>query len=391
MSNTAVLPDEESSEDFGTSLDKRTGKAAPRAEQGRPDSMDQDVETKDARPFYRKPVFLVFITVVLILGIVGTLYWLEARHFEETDDANVDGHIVPINPQIAAIVAAVNIRDNQLVHQGDVLVVLDKTDYQIALNQARGAEAAAKGKVEQARSGIASSKAAVMQAQAELESAQTSFETADRDLKRYEGLDERSRSRQQEDDAMSSQKTAAAAVAQAKAKLESAQSQVASAKANVTAAEGDYEKAQADTKKAEVNLGYCTIVAPTDGRITEKNVEPGMYVTASTPLFELVPSDVWVIANFKETQLTHMQPGQPVTISVDAYPDRELNGTVDSIQSGTGSRFSVIPAENATGNFVKVVQRVPVKITFKGDANTDANHLLSPGMSVEAKVRVLEQ
>jgi membrane fusion protein, multidrug efflux system len=387
MSDTAVLPDEESSSNFERSVNKE--RVTPsRAATGKPGSMDQDAEPQSRRPFYQSRVFIIFILVCVILGIAGTVYWLNARHFESTDDAFIDGHIVPINPQISAIVAAVHVADNQFVHQGDVLVELDKTDYQIALNQARGAEASARGKVEQARSGVVSANAAVAQAQAELESAQTSYETADRDLKRYQGLDERSRSRQQEDDALSNEKTAAAAVSQAKARLASAQSDVGSAQANVTAAEGDFEKTQADTRRAEVNLGYCTIVAPADARITQKNVEPGMYVTNSTPLFDLVPTDVWVIANFKETQLTHMQPGQPVTISADAFPDEDLRGTVDSIQSGTGSRFSVIPAENATGNFVKVVQRVPVKITFNSDPNSDPKHLLSPGMSVEATVRV---
>jgi membrane fusion protein (multidrug efflux system) len=164
--------------------------------------------------------------------------------------------------------------------------------------------------------------------------------------------------------------------------------QVTSAKASVTAAAGDYQKAQADTQRAQVNLGYCRIVAPTDGRITNKAVDAGTYVTPSGALFEIVPSDVWVVGNFKETQLNYMQPGQSVTVTVDAYPDMALHGKVDSIQSGTGSRFSVIPAENATGNFVKVVQRVPVKITLDGDPNADSKLLLSPGMSVEPDVRV---
>ena len=155
------------------------------------------------------------------------------------------------------------------------------------------------------------------------------------------------------------------------------------------AATGDLAKAHADTERAKVNLGYCTIVAPCDGKVTNKAVEPGMYVTPAAQLFQVVPYDVWVTANYKETQLTHMAKGQHVTIDVDAYPGRDFTGTIQSIQSGTGSRFSIIPAENATGNFVKVVQRVPVKITFDGDPNhADPDHLLTPGMSVEPSVRV---
>jgi membrane fusion protein (multidrug efflux system) len=164
---------------------------------------------------------------------------------------------------------------------------------------------------------------------------------------------------------------------------------VVSADASVIAARGDYQKAQADTNRAVVNLGYCKILAPCDGRITNKNVDPGMYVTSANQLFAIVPTDVWVIANFKETQLDLMRPGQPVSIHIDAYPDQDFKGTVQSIQAGTGSRFSVIPAENATGNFVKVVQRVPVKITFDAEVNgADSGELLSPGMSAEPTVRV---
>ncbi len=217
---------------------------------------------------------------------------------------------------------------------------------------------------------------------------QVSFDNADRQLQRFKGLDERAKSQQQLDDATAAQKTAAAQVAQAKAKLVSAQTQISFAEANVVAAQGDLEKAQADTGRAQINLGYCRIIAPADGRITSKNVDPGMYVTSATQFFALIPSDVWVIANFKETQLDLMRTGQPVSIHIDAYPGFDFRGTVQSIQAGTGSRFSVIPAENATGNFVKVVQRVPVKITLDHDANSDADHLLAPGMSVEPKVRI---
>jgi membrane fusion protein (multidrug efflux system) len=341
-----------------------------------------------ARPFYRRPVAIVALVVVVLLCVGGIFYWLDARNFQDTDDAFIDGHVVPITPQVSALVSAIHIDDNQFVHKGDLLVELDPTDFQVALQQAQGAEASASGKLEQAKASIPTAQSAVVEAQAELDAQQVNFENADRDLKRYLQLDERAKSQQAQDNALAAQKTALAQVEQAKAKLQSMQSQVLSAQANVTAAEGDLKKAVADTRRAEVNLGYCKIYAPIDGRVTTKNVDPGIYVTPTNPLFALVPSDVWVTANFKETQLDDMQPGQPVTISVDAYPDKEFHGTVQSVQMGTGSRFSVIPAENATGNFVKVVQRVPVKITFDTDPNSDPNHLLAPGMSVEPRVRI---
>ena len=339
-------------------------------------------------PFYRTKPFMIFFAVICLLLIGGFVYWLHARNFETTDDAFIDGHVIPISPQVSALVSAVHVDDNQLVHKGDLLIELDPTDYQAALAQMEGAEASAKGKLEQAKTSVASAQSAVAQAQAQLDAAQVNLDISNRDLQRYQGLDERAKSQQQLDTTTAAQKTADAQVQQAKAQLATAQTQVTTAQASILAAQGDYQKAQADTNRAKINLGYCKIVAPSDGRITNKAVDPGIYVTSSSQLFELIPSDVWVVANFKETQLDQMQPGQPVKIKVDAYPDREFHGTVQSIQAGTGSRFSVIPSENATGNFVKVVQRVPVKIIIDGDANSDANHLLSPGMSVEPIVKV---
>jgi membrane fusion protein (multidrug efflux system) len=352
------------------------------------DPADPTTEKADRKPLLRRPGFIVFLSILATLAVGGAIYYAYARQFEETDDAFIDGHIVPISPQVSARVAAIHIDDNKAVKAGDLLVELDPTDYQVAVAQMRGAEAAAAGKLLQAQSGVPSAQSAVIEAQAEVDAAQVNFDNADRDLKRFQGLDERAKSQQQLDNATAAQKRAMADLEQSKAKLITAQSQVATAEANVKAAEGDLQKARADTERATVNLGYCKIVAPCDGKITNKAVDPGMYVTPASQLFQVVPYDVWVTANYKETQLTHMQVGQHVTIDVDAYPDRDFSGTVQSIQSGTGSRFSIIPAENATGNFVKVVQRVPVKITFDGDVNADPKHLLSPGMSVEPKVRI---
>ncbi len=341
-------------------------------------------------PRRRKGLLQIFVAAIALLtGIAGGAYYFRnIAPYESTDDAYIDGHVISISPQVCALVAAIHIDDNQYVHKGDLLVELDPTDYQVALNQARGAEASKKGKLEQARAGVDTAESAVVQARAGVDSAQAMLENADRALKRYQGLSAQARSQQDVDTATANRKTAAASVEQAKAQLQAAQSQVTSAKANVIAADGDYRTAQADTSRAEVNLGYCRIIAAADGRITNKAVDPGAYVTPAGPLFQIVPSNVWVVANFKETQLNYMQAGQPVTITVDAYPGMELRGKVDSIQSGTGSRFSIIPVQNATGNFVKVVQRLPVKIILTAGANDDSTHLLSPGMSVEPKVRV---
>ena len=281
-----------------------------------------------------------------------------------------------------------HIDDNELVHKGDLLIELDPIDYEVALEQARAQVVSAQGQLAQAQAQIATAKASVLQANAEVEAAQVQFDNATRDLKRYQDVDERARSRQQLDNADTTQKNAWAQLEQAKARKISADANVVSAEASVKAADGQLQTSQANEKRAEVNLSYCKIFAPIDGRVTQRSVEVGNYVAPGGALFMLVDPNVWVTANFKETQLTHMRPGQAVTIKVDAFPGIKWHGHVDSIQAGSGSRFSVLPAENATGNYVKVVQRVPVKIVFDHDANTNNAPMLSPGLSVIPRVTV---
>ena len=176
----------------------------------------------------------------------------------------------------------------------------------------------------------------------------------------------------------------AAGVGQSEARLEASRSQLAMAKANVIAVEGDYQKVQADVRRAEVNLGYCRIVAPCDGRVTNRNVNAGDYVTTGSPLFQIVPAETWVVANFKEVQLSRMREGQRAEVRVDAFPQLRLRARVQSLQAGTGSRFQLLPPENATGNWVKVVQRLPVKLVF--DQDQPGLELLAQGMSVDAVV-----
>jgi membrane fusion protein, multidrug efflux system len=344
-----------------------------------------------SRPRKRRPpvaFLLVLLVLICVGGAFGWRWWIHAQHFETTDDAFIDGHVISISPQIAARVATVHVLDNQIVKAGDVLVELDPADYQAALNQRLANVVAMQGKLAEAKVEVVVAHANVGEAQAELVVAQANAANADQDYDRFSGLDPRARSQQQMDNATMAQRSDAALVAQAKAKVTAAQASLLSAQAAVTTAQANVATAQTDVETAKIQVGYTTIVAPTDGLITRKNLEVGMYVTAGQPLFAIVPTDVWVTANFKETQLDHMRVGQPVTIWVDAYPDVQFHGTVQSIQNGTGSRFSVLPPENATGNFVKVVQRVPVKIVFDPNQVYDPNHLLAPGMSVEPEVKV---
>jgi membrane fusion protein (multidrug efflux system) len=340
----------------------------------------------------KRPVLLGLLLVLMVGGaIAGTLYWLHARQFESTDDAAIEGRVIPISPQVPARVQAVRVEDNSPVHKGDVLVELDPTDYRVALEQARATEAAARGRLDEAKAQIAAATAGRDEAEADIAVAEANAGNAASDLKRYQDVAESNPaavSKQQLGNVVATQRSTQALVAQAKAKLAAAEAKTLTAQAAVEGAQGDLAKASADVHRADVNLTYCTITAPEDGRITRKNVEPGSYVQTGQALLALVPPDVWVTANFKETQLEQVRPGQSVNVTVDAYPAQRFTGKVDSIQSGTGSRFSVLPAENATGNFVKVVQRVPVKITLDPGQAQDKDRVLAPGMSVVPEVKV---
>jgi membrane fusion protein (multidrug efflux system) len=329
---------------------------------------------------------VIIVAVVLIVGLV--IVWLIVRQYVSTDDAYIDGHISQISPQISAQLVALHVNDNQLVHPGDLLVELDPTDYEIMLSQARAQTASAQGRLDQARAQIAVARASVVQADAEIMAASVSYDNAMHDLKRYQEVDERARSAQQLDNSATSEKNAEAQLAQTKARKVSAEANVTSSEATVKAAEGELQTSEANQKRAEVNLSYCRIIAPVEGRVTQRTCDVGNYVVPGQALFLLVDPNVWVTANFKETQLELMRPGQPVTIKVDAFPGLKWQGRVDSIQAGSGSRFGVLPPENATGNYVKIVQRVPVKITFEHSANTNDAPMLSPGLSVAPRVKV---
>jgi membrane fusion protein (multidrug efflux system) len=353
---------------------------------------DNGAATAARRRRSRKPFVLAAVALILLAAAAaGVIYWLHARNFESTDDAFVEGHVIAISPQVPARVKRVPVSDNQYVNKGDVLVELDSTDYDVAVEQARASEAASHGRLDESKTQVDGARANLQEGQAEVSVAEAAFANAEADYARYQQLQKSNPgavSKQQMDTSEWSHRSATAQLAQAKAKLAQAQAQVTTAEATVKTAEADVAKAAADTKHAEVNQSYCRITAPESGRVTRKSVEGGMYVQTGQNLLALVPDDVWIVANFKETQLARIKPGQPVTISIDAWPGRTFTGKIDSIQSGTGSRFSMLPAENATGNFVKVVQRVPVKIALDPGQANDRDHPLAPGMSAEPEVNV---
>jgi membrane fusion protein (multidrug efflux system) len=377
----------------------------------------------------------VVLAIVVVVAVIGVFVWNYLASWESTDDAEVDGHINLISARVSGYVTKVNVDDNQAVEAGAVLVEIDPKDYQVAVDRARAeydaaiasANAAqnnvpittansasqldsARANVENARAGVLAAQGQASAAVAQLAQAEANDNKAQSDVVRYKQLvDKKEISDQQYEQALDAAKATAAGVNAAKANANAAQEQVHQAqshlleaqaslraagtapqqinvsKAQFSSADASVAQKKAALDQALLNLQYCTIVAPVAG-VVSKNVEVGLNVQPGQQLISVVPlDDVWVTANFKETQLKHMRPGQSAEVEVDAY-GRKYKGHVDSIAGASGARFSLLPPENATGNYVKVVQRVPVKIVLDPGQNKD--HLLRPGMSVEPKVKV---
>jgi membrane fusion protein (multidrug efflux system) len=316
-----------------------------------------DIKTK----FEGRQTAKTALIIAAVLGLItGAIYVIRVMSRESTDDAFVTGHIITISARVSGYVDKVLVNDNQTVSAGDVLVELDPRDYKVALDTAQAK--------------LAEAQAAESQSRAQADMATVEAGRAERDYNRYKQLfDANAGVTQQQLDNISSAAKAARA-------------QLDSAKASVAAAQAKVAESKAAVEQTELNLSYTRVTAPQAGRVTKKSVEAGEHILTGQPLMSIVTREVWVVANFKETQLRYMKPGQMAEIKVDAYPQERFRGHVDSIQAGTGAVFSLLPAENATGNYVKVVQRVPVKIVFDEDPN--AISMLSPGMSVVPEVKV---
>ena len=324
----------------------------------------------------RKP--LVILTVIVIIGaIVAIGAWFLSLGYQSTDDAFIDGHVIQVSPRVSAQVVSVHFDDNQEVRKGDLLVELDPRDFQVALEKAQAQLLQAQAMVRQAQAQADQSKAQLAQQSAQFDIAGINF---NRDASLYQ-QDLRAVAKHDVDTTRATLEAARANVDAARAAAQAAQSQVGSAQAAVHVAEAAVDDAQ-------LQLSYTRITAAESGRATRKTVESGNYVTAGQTLFSIVQHNVWVTANFKETQLDKMKTGQPVRVRVDAYPGRDFKAHVDSFQLGSGSRFSLLPPENATGSYVKVVQRVPVKIVF--DEPLEVLARFAPGISVEPRVNVAQ-
>jgi membrane fusion protein (multidrug efflux system) len=347
----------------------------------------QEQRRQRARPFVR--IGMVVILIGLIAG--GLYYWQSTKNLENTDDAYTDGRAVTIAPRVTGQVVSLDVNDNQFVHLGDPLIHIDPRDYESALEQAQGQLAAAQGQLAASTQAYAIAKinfpARLQAAQAQLKGAQANLFKAQTDYRRQQNLPRAATTGQQVDYATAALRSAEAELAQAEASVTEAtpvKPNVAQSGAQVKQLQGTMEQADAAVRQAQLNLQWCVVRAPQDGWITRRNVERGNYVTPGQQIFSIVSPEVWITANFKETQLNRMRPGQKVAISVDAYPELKLKGHVDSIQLGSGSKFTAFPPENATGNYVKIVQRVPVKIVI--DSGLDPNIPLPLGISVEPTV-----
>lgn len=333
----------------------------------------------------RKHGRIAFGVGIVALLALGYMLWTMGE--ESTDDATIEAHVVTLSPKVSGYVKEVDALDNQPVKAGDVLLEIDPSDYIIRRDHARASLEAAKAAYESSNHTFEtteiSAPSGLDAARAQVAAASANWDKARNDLKRMQRLSDQARSREQLDEAVAAEKTSFSNLQDAKARLRTAQTApktIASAKYNADQLAAQVKQAQADLDQAEKDLADTRIVAPMDGRMTKRSAEIGDYVQTGQQLGYLVGNELWVIANFKETQLKHMQSGQSVSIRIDAFPSVKLDATVDSIQSGTGVRFSSFPPENATGNFVKIVQRVPVKIFFR---QPPASTLpLGPGMSV---------
>ena len=363
---------------------------------------NERTETETAQPKKRSKVFLITLIIMIVLGgWFGISKYTHAQHHEETDDAQIEADIIPVIPRVSGYVKEVRVNDNQMVHKGDTLLIIDDRDYKISLMQAEAALGTAKSNVAAsrantaaARSGIATSREGVATIDAQIEEAKVNLTRANQDFARYQNLIQDHSITQQEFEKAQATKQLAEkqlGILQQQKKQASSQTGVVSSQSNATAqtievAESMVKQREVEVEEAKLKLSYTIITAPEDGRVSRVNVQEGQLLQAGQSTFNIVHGkDIWVVANFKETQLRKMQVGQRVVVHVDAFPSHDFNATVSSFSPATGAKFSLLPPDNASGNFVKVVQRLPVKIEFINQSDTLLNRL-RPGMNVDVDV-----
>ncbi|MCZ8228519.1 HlyD family secretion protein [Flavobacterium sp.] len=356
----------------------------------------------------KKKTNIKFLIISLSLLVLGSIYGIykynHALSHEETDDAQIEKNMTPIIPRVAGYISKVYVKDNDFVKKGDTLFTIDKKDFEVKIEEAKAALIGAEGGFEVAKADIGSalasisvSEANVLSAGGNIESAKIRLGRVTSDFARYENLyKNHTITKQQYEQALATKQEAESQlrVLQQQQRASSFQKSVIEAKSKVSdkqteVAAANIKRAQAVLDAAKLNLTYTVVTAAIDGQVSKIDIQPGQLVQAGQSLFYIINNDeAWVVANFKETQLNKMVIGQKVTMKVDAYPDYEFVGLITSFSPATGSRFSLLPPDNATGNFVKTIQRLPVKISL--DKTNDANKikLLRPGMNVEVDVHL---
>jgi membrane fusion protein (multidrug efflux system) len=352
-----------------------------------------DTTDEATRKSRRPAARVIAIVVIAAIAVGGIYFWLSTAGVESTDDAYTDGRAIAIAPQISGRVVSLDVTDNQFVKAGQPLIHIDPGQFTHARDEARGVLETAKAQLAGQRYAAEIARqnfpAVLASARADLESAQANLARRQADFARQKDLPKQATTQQDYDLAKSAFEQAQAQVLQAQARVTQAtpvEQNIGEADARVGQLSGQVDEAQAQLDQAELNLSYTVVKADHDGWVTKRNVEAGNYLSPGQQILSIVSPEIWITANFKESQLRNMRPGQSVTIRIDAYPDLDLRGHVDSVQLGSGSKFTAFPAENATGNYVKIVQRVPVKIDI--DSGLDPKVPLPLGISAEPVVRV---
>jgi membrane fusion protein, multidrug efflux system len=353
-----------------------------------PDERRKDQGPRDDQPRRRFPrrAFVFGLFPLIVVSVAGFLYWDYDRRFESTDDAFIAARQFAIAPKVSGYLTAVPVTDNQHVAAGDVIARIDDRDYRTALDQAQAQVANAQASIQNIDAQTGVQQAQISASRAQVEQAQAALVFAQQQAVRYQDLAQKGYGSVQNAQQSSSQlHQQQAALESAKATLKLAQRQIDSLKAQRNSALASLAQAEAQRDQAQLNLSYTIVTAAQPGRVVNLSAAVGQFAQPGTNLTMFVPDDIWVDANFKETQLDAMRPGDPVTLEIDAYPERTIHGHVASVQPGSGTAFSLLPVENATGNYVKIVQRVPVKLVLD---NPPADVALGPGMSAVPTVRV---
>ncbi|HSV10142.1 MAG TPA: HlyD family secretion protein [Hanamia sp.] len=361
-------------------------------------------EKTQPEPKKRSKVFLIILIIMVLAGAwFGITKYNHAQHHEETDDAQIEADIIPVIPRVSGYVEEVRVKDNQQVHKGDTLIIIDDRDYKIALMQAEAALATAKSNVAAsrantaaARSGIATSRQGVSTIDAQIAAAQVNVTRTTQDFNRYQNLiQDHSITQQQFEQAQAAKDLAEKQleILQQQKKQASTQTGVVASQSNATAQSIDVAQAvvkqrEVEVEEAKLKLSYTVLTAPESGKVSRVNVQEGQLLQVGQSTFNIVHSnDLWVVANFKETQYRKMEIGQKVIVHADAFPNHDFQAVLSSFSPATGAKFSLLPPDNASGNFVKVVQRLPVKIEFTDKSDTLLNRL-RPGMNVDVDVHL---